>query len=303
MSTWIAGIHGYRDEKYKTLFRNECLSEDTVTAMDTIPAANNQSYFLNVGGCETWILTDSQKDDVKLQLETALNLNLTIIHGSIKRWFRPSQIHTDGSSADYDYSVIIPISFTPWSDSVRPPATNTGKDWTYWHGDDAKAPTADDGPGAYLHSTITGTPSVTIDSDGGYHQNNFGTIKKKGKSLPLSGPGLVLYDAEWNENVILLDREAVSTASGRKIKNDLVDLPTQVKDRGGEATGPDGGSAFTLGHVAKKFRVIPIRHYIPWAVGSVIAFKPELLHSSTNWLSVGKYKTHLFLTVKINANG
>jgi hypothetical protein len=261
----------------KVLFSANAISNATVTSMLSIRGARSATIERNDRKGrklqDTWNLTDAECAAITTELNTNLRMNCSVTGGSIKKWYQPSQMHTDGPGATY--SCIIPLEFEMNTDDWELKA-----DGVYYNKSDIIVTVG--------NTSITNT--VTLPAQ-----------------TPHFGPGLVITNSEAIDKttgrMYLASHNATSLSGGLPTSNTVIGTATNVANNElfairthlGEGTGPTRYQHLQeCIHIPFHIRT-RLDHYkrspYPWKLGAAILFKPEMLHCSTSWGGNGSLRT------------
>lgn len=249
--------------KYERVkYEANTISNATVSSMLSIRGARSATRSSNdrKGNqlVDTWNLTDDECTALQTEINNRLRWDVEVTGGSIKKWYQPSQMHTDGPGSTY--SCIIPLEFefdeTNWEKRAG----------VYYNKDD-------------IIITVGNTSS-----------SNTRTLPA---DTPHFGPGLVITNSESVDKStgrMYLKTQAATSVAGTPVSNTVIGTATNVADNEMftiRTTGPKRYQHMNeCIHVPFHIRT-RLDHYerspYPWHLGSGIFFQPDVLHCSTSW--------------------
>ena len=284
----------YNPEKYDIIYKENVLSATNQQAANNLIGSTSGSRQRLLGS--TVSVPADLQSAIQSDIETSLGTKIKIHSCSVKTWSFPSRIHSDGS--DYDYSVIIPIKLR-----IKPAYMSSG-----WGSDTSTKGEEKDkfglpvGNSGKTNQLYANGLSVAVGGPGsGYNAN--GHWVSAANSSPEVGPGLVIFEQRYGNNVVFLPAALANgranTAGGMVIKTDLTGVTeqdTRSKSTNFNAVlGPPNWDK----HSNAMKQGLSIKEVMPWYIGNMIMFRPDFLHCSTKFEPVVAWKSHLLLGIDI----
>ena len=252
----------------RAFFQANAISNSCVSDMKAIVSGRAATIELNDKKgrqlVDTWNLTDDECANVTTELNNKMRINCEVIGASIKKWYQPSNLHTDGPGATF--SCIIPLDFEYDTDNW-----DLKDDGIYYNKNDISVTVGN----------TSWTTSATLPANTPHH-----------------GPGLVITEAEAVDRskaqIWLRVKHTTSTSGHASVNTALPGTATGICDDETyqfrlESSRKEGATKHWMAeciHLPEQLRLY-LYHFFrspfPWHYGAGIFFKPYMLHCSTSW--------------------